>query len=354
MRLAPEFTSITGAPKHSPDGTLPAFMNCTLLLPNLLPHGEGAQAAWQAVDAPHLKQLLARAELTAGAGHGALDTLCRLFTLQRNAEHDWPLAPLLAIADGVDTAQGFWFTATPVHLQTQRHGLTLSDPASLRITDAEAAAFAQTLSQHLAQEGITLHTPRADRWYLRCEQPQAVTTQALADAIGRDVRPSLPQGVDGRRWHRILTEIQMLLHNHGTNTLREARGMAPVNSVWLSLGGAVPEPCSTHFDNVHSDDPVARALAQHAAIPYQPLPHRFEASSGTPLYVFEALPQQDGEAWAQRVAMLEREWIAPMQEALHRGAVKKIALLSSSLDGARQFSARSGDKWKIWRKNNYL
>ena len=104
MRLAPEFTSITGAPKHSPDGTLPAFMNCTLLLPNLLPHGEGAQAAWQAVDAPHLKQLLARAELTAGAGHGALDTLCRLFTLQRNAEHDWPLAPLLAIADGVDTA----------------------------------------------------------------------------------------------------------------------------------------------------------------------------------------------------------------------------------------------------------
>jgi hypothetical protein len=329
-------------------------MNCTLLLPNLLPHGEGAQAAWHAADAPHLKQLLARAEMTANAGHGTLDTLCQLFTLQREAGYDWPLAPLLANADGVDTAQGFWFTATPVYLRTQRHGLTLSDPASLRITDTEAAAFAQTLSKHVAQEGITLHTPRADRWYLRCEQPQAVTTQALADAIGRDVRPSLPQGLDGRRWHRILTEIQMLLHNHGTNALREARGMAPVNSVWLSLSGAMPEPCSTRFDCVHSDDPLARALARHAAVPHQPMPQRFQVSSGTPLYVFEALPRQDGEAWAQRVAALEHAWIAPMQEALRRGAIHKIKLLCSSLNGARQFSVHNGDKWKIWRKNSYL
>ena len=50
---------------------------------------------------------------------------------------------------------------------------------------------------------------------------------------GDDIRDCLPAGRDGAQIRKLTNELQMLLHEHPVNIRRAARGLAPVNSIWL-------------------------------------------------------------------------------------------------------------------------
>ena len=253
---------------HSPAN----HMQCTLHIPYLLPPREADGRIWRTVDAPQLKTLLARAQYTRSDGMDAGALLCAAFGIAR--QHDSPLAPILARKAGLPAANGYWLCATPVHLETRRNALLLAGPATLDISAAESAALAHTLAQHLHGENITLHAPQPQQWFVRADTPPAMTTSSLDTVIGRDVREFLPQGADSRRWHRILTEMQMLLHAHPVNQAREAGGRAPVNSVWLWAGGTLPAPGTAPYVTVWSDDDAACALAYHVGSRIEAAPAR--------------------------------------------------------------------------------
>jgi hypothetical protein len=236
-------------------------MQCTLYIPYLLPPREADGRIWPTVQAPQLKTLLARAQYTRSDGLDTGALLCQAFSIAR--QHDSPLAPLLARKAGLPAASGYWLCATPVHLETRRNALLLAGPATLDISAAESAALAGTLAEHLRGENLTLHAPQPQQWFVRSDTPPAMTTSSLDTVIGRDIREFLPQGADSRRWHRILTEMQMLLHAHPVNETREAQGRAPINSVWLWAGGTLPAPAAAPYATVWSDDDVVCALASH-------------------------------------------------------------------------------------------
>jgi len=44
----------------------------------------------------------------------------------------------------------------------------------------------------------------------------------------------MPQGTDAMRCQAILNQVQMLLHEHPVNQMREVVEQVPVNSIWLS------------------------------------------------------------------------------------------------------------------------
>ena len=334
-------------------------MDCTLFIPHLLPPRELGDAFWRTVDAPQLKTLLARATWTSDA---AIDTdawLCGMFGIAR--QQDFPLAPLLAAHENLDAGSGYWLCATPVHLETRRNALVLADPASLEITAAESAAFAATLADHLREESITLHAPQPGRWFLRCDAMPAMTTSSLGAVTGRDVRPFLPQGPDSARWHRILTEIQMLLHAHPLNDAREARGRLPVNSVWLWGGGTLPAPAPAVFDRVWSDDTTVRALAHHCACRLEPKPERVITATlegASHLFSFESLEalmrRGDVRAWSNAVTALNRDGFVPLLDALKARRLNTLTIVSTNDTGIRQFVIRGKDLLKFWRKNKYL
>jgi hypothetical protein len=48
------------------------------------------------------------------------------------------------------------------------------------------------------------------------------------------------QDVAGRPWRQLVNELQMLWFTHPVNQARQARGLAPVNSLWL-FGGATSD-----------------------------------------------------------------------------------------------------------------
>ena len=64
--------------------------------------------------------------------------------------------------------------------------------------------------------------------------------------------------VGTKRWHSILNEIQMVLHEHPVNEAREGRGEPPVNSVWLWGAGPMPGDVDAPFQSVSANDPITR------------------------------------------------------------------------------------------------
>ena len=48
---------------------------------------------------------------------------------------------------------------------------------------------------------------------------------------GEDIDRFLPAGRDGKAWHAVMNEVQMLFHDHPVNVAREARGI-PVPDCW--------------------------------------------------------------------------------------------------------------------------
>jgi hypothetical protein len=340
---------------HSPANP----MQCTLHIPYLLPPREWGDSVWQTVHAPHLKTLLARAQYGRSSGMDDCALLCEAFGIAR--QHDSPLAPLLARKAGLPAENGYWLCATPVHLETRRNALLLIGPAALDISAAESAALAATLAQHLGGDNISLHAPQPQQWFVCSATPPAMTTTSLDTVIGRDVRDFLPQGPDSRRWHRILTEMQMLLHAHAVNEAREAEGRTPINSVWLWAGGALPAPAAAPFAAVWSDDDAVHALAGHAGCRIAAAPARITPDTldqGTHFFstrlLVAPLRQGDLPAWSAAVAALDRDWFQPLLQGLRTRRVNRVHLISNHDAGAHRFTIHSYDLWKFWRKNKYL
>ena len=146
-----------------------------------------------------------------------------------------------------------------MHLRPDLYGVLLADARVLAIEPVEAALLAAAFDQTFAAEGLQLRVPRPDRWYLRLPADPGFRTHPLLDAIGRDINPLLPYGPSAPRWHALLTEIQMLFHQHPVNRVREERNQPLINSIWFWGGGACPTGVRAPAADLYANDPLTRA-----------------------------------------------------------------------------------------------
>ena len=72
--------------------------------------------------------------------------------------------------------------------------------------------------------------------------------------------PYLPTGKDGKQWHTVLNEMQILLHTAQVNIERERRGDLPINSLWFWGSGRLPQEIQrVDWARVHSEEPASFA-----------------------------------------------------------------------------------------------
>ncbi len=139
---------------------------------------------------------------------------------------------------------------TPVHLHLGTEQVTMTDPDTLSLDDADARALFDALQPLFADEGFDLLWGAALRWYLVHDSLADWPAASLDRVIGRNIDPWLTDAPGARLWPRLQSEAQMLLHAHAVNTRREAQGLSPVNSVWLSGCGAprhaTAQPATPH------------------------------------------------------------------------------------------------------------
>ena len=305
-----------------------------------------------------LGRLLARGRCMTLAPVGMEAWLCQAFEVGR--QHDWPVAPLTLMTDGGEPGDDYWLRCDPVHLRPQRSKLLLVDGGLIAPTPEEACALITALNSHFAQDGLVFCSPRPERWYLSLARAPALATHALPDVAGKDIDRYLPAGDDSLRWHRRLNEIQMLLHAHPVNEARVARNQPTINSVWLWGGGVKPVLHGRHFTCVWSDDALALALAARSdatshALPNTAAPLLAAATDNTDRQL-AVLPQLrsatgrgDFDLWRTELNSLERDWFAPLLEALRRKHLAGLALVALNANRCLRCDVTCSDFWKFWR-----
>lgn len=341
----------------------------TLVIPGLLgPWPKPAHTAPSVNRLPALEKLLSRAQqapvsgptgpLKSTVGPNYETLLCHLFGLPADAE--LPLAALTRLVDCGQPETGFWLRADPVFLQADMYRLVLHPAPTL--SQDEADRLGAAINHNFAGSGIRLETPQPARWYLHCQKPPspALRTTPLSTALGQDITSLLPSGPDARRWHALLTECQMLLHNHPCNRVRESQGLPLVNSIWLWGGGNLPASTpNPPYAELFGSDILLRGLARWTGSALNPLPDNgqeyLELSAGNGLIVLTdllpAVQNQDQQQWYALLQAIEQNWFATLLAALRRQQLETLNILAC--DG-RQFTVRRAGLRHFWRKANAL
>lgn len=331
-------------------------MHLTLFIPDLLPPDPMATTMADGRIAPVLRRSLGRGERQRFPAIASEVWLCQAFEVE--PREDWPVAALTAAVDGLAVEHDWWLRADPIHLQLQRHGTRVMAAPGLTLAAAEAAALAAALNAHFNSDGINIAAPCPTRWYLRLPESPGISTPTLDATAGRPM-PVLA-GSRASHWHRMLTEAQMVLHEHPVNSAREARGLPVVNSLLLWGGGRKPAVPGRHFSQVWSDDPLATALAVQSGAD-------FHAAPSSAALWFGARPKSGDrhlitldraqhtlryggpEAWLKVVDALEERWFGPLWQALD-GPLEELVIVATGPTQCLRCTLRRADRMKFWRR----
>jgi hypothetical protein len=284
---------------------------------------------------PELAQWLARAD----RAEGSRSQLSRMFDV---LPRGWPVAAATRQREAGDAANAAWLRADPVFVQPDMNGARLMawGPA-LSLTAHDAEALLPALKPLFGDTGFPIDAGAPSHWYLRLPLGAKLPKFASPDeALGADLFDHLPPGDDGRRWRALLSEAQVVLHNHPHNAQRIAQGLTPINSLWFWGGGPLPDHVRCEFSEVSSDDDAVHAFSYLAGATASPLPARWSNGEGDGHRAFDLRNARD-------LAALQSEWFAPIAAAVREGSLDSAIL--DFADGAR-YTLEVRQRWRFWRR----
>ena len=282
-----------------------------------------------------LDRLLSRSKPVHNGITGLDATLCRWFGFDARRQDNLPVAALTYRSDSGVAASGYIMRADPVHLRADQSSLRLFDADTFSVTQEEADELVAAFNSFYSGRGLQLLAPCPQRWYLSLAATPRITTAALAEVAGQDVNAYLPRGDDATDWRRLLNEVQMLLHDHPVNAVREQRGESAINSLWFWGGGLSPDSLQSRVARIATDQPLGMGLAQQAATPRIDVPATVEelfplAVDGVTLVINDVLASAtryaDVEHWLEALRALEKHWFAPLLAALLQGDLNSLEI----------------------------
>jgi hypothetical protein len=286
-----------------------------------------------------LARALGRADGLGPAEPGEQAQLLRHFEL---LPRGWPVAALTRQLDAGDAALAAWVRADPAHVRPDINGVRLLACGSGLGMDADdCRALLPALRPLFGDAGFPIDAPHPERWYLRLPRESRLPRFATPEqALGADLFEQLPDSDDaaGRRWRALLSEAQVVLHNHPWNASRAAAGKAFVNSLWFWGGGILPDHVSAHgLAQVASDDVLVRALAAAAGC-------RVVSCAGFALPGADALCDLRAE---RDLAGLARRWLQPALAAIADGDLAQLRLDFADGTGLQ---VERRQRWRLWRR----
>ncbi len=302
-------------------------------------HALADEGAW-----PTLRRICGRADSTHSAIAGYYPMLAREFGL--DTDDGLPVAALEALAYG-EASPEYRMRADPVHLIPAGDQLVMLDQGLLSLSQDEAKGLVGEVLTLFAEDGWEIDVRRPDCWHLRLPMAPGIRTTPVDEVFGRSIQHALPVGTDAMAWHTILTEVQGLLHISEINRVREVQGDYPVNSLWFWGGGHLPDPLTSEWQEVWTNDAFARGLAIHSNIPCKPLPETITVietvlPAGKSLLVI-TLPLMSA------LASMEKNWWAPLAVALMKGRLRKLTI---HWPGSPIYSITSAQyRWRPWRSS---
>ncbi len=316
----------------------------TLLAPRLADAMQDAQAGGAALP-PAFERLLARAShRTLEGGKRSSDALdvshIALLHALDLAAADYPEAAVMRAGAAGQLVEGCWLRADFLHLAAGMRdvaALALTGRHSLR--RAEREELMHFLAPDLQQGGFEWDRS-TDDVLLRARVPLEVSTVTPDAAARRGIADAMPQGADAVALRRLMTELQMLLHDHPVNSARAQRGVPAANALWLyGAGEAQPLPARS-LPRAVGDDAFLRGIyALHGQPCERAVAHAdlILPSLDAPTIV---LVDDDD------LVTFTRAWIEPVWDALRRGGLQRLDLLFGEWRGR----LTRADTFAFWRR----
>ncbi len=236
-----------------------------LLIPFACSNTPACESALRPLQLPHLEKLLRRLVLV-DTDAGDANSL--------SAPHERALARVYGMpapdgciawaADeitraGRDPGAAAWAWITPAHWDVGADHILMADPRALDLQETESRELLAAMQPFFAGDGIALEYAASGRWLARGPVFDKLPSASLDRVAGREIRAWMPS-VPGLR--RLQNEMQMLLYTHPVNDARSARGLATVNSFWVSGTGSLGAGMPTR----PQDEPVLIEALRDAAI----------------------------------------------------------------------------------------
>lgn len=283
---------------------------------------------------PQLGLVLARGDHTTHAS-GPDAQLARHFQLLPDR---WSHAALTRVvdADPAEASAHAWLRADPAHVRADINGVRLlATGAMLGVEPGDAQALLPALRPLFGDAGFTLDAPHPTRWYLRLPIESRLPAFTAPDqALGDDVFEHTPDAPEARRWRALMSEAQVVLHNHPHNASRLETGRVAINSLWFWGGGSLPDHLTARHPSLYSDDVLLHGLAHVGKLEAMPLCDLDEGAA-------DALVDLRSMGGA---AMLLERWLTPVGQR----AIRHEAMLDFA-DG-HQVSLKPAQRWRFWRR----
>jgi hypothetical protein len=255
--------------------------------------------------------------------------LLALLGLDAEARHGGAALEWLGL--GGEPRLGGWLRAEFVHLEVGSHDARLHVLTGLDAEDA--AELASALVAGLQYPGLSVlpsSDPRAcPGVFLHSDGGIHAACQVPAFDDLVELRDVLPQGKDGPTLRRLFTEAQMLLHEHPVNVARERRKLRAANAIWLTgaseYAGVLPVPLPA----VASGGPYLNGLCRLHGGRVLAVPASATAADLPALVELPALGDADP---APELDRLERDWFAPLADALGAGRIGAVVIQLDDLE----------------------
>lgn len=235
----------------------------------------------------------------------------------------------------------WWIAAAdPVCMEPRLDRLFLHAPGPGDVSRQELQQLLDALQESLGDDGAIGFARLDDFAYVRREEALVTAALPAAQLDGRNPDGHLPSGDDAAATLNLVSEIEMTLHEQPVNVERLARGLPPVNSLWLWGGGFAPQKSMEPMPPLFGDEPTLLGF--------------WESVGGTarswPGSLGACLDASDGGF----VAVLPHSTapeefvvaLAALRDALHAGRVDRVRLTAA--DGVRA-TLRRADRFRVWR-----
>lgn len=259
----------------------------------------------------------------------------------RSVAEKYPSAAVMRTGVTNERAAGFWLRVQPIHFIAGLDRITtVVLRGAGRMNAAERSALDPVFAEHLQSTGLELHAAN-DEWLLGSASPLSLQTVTPEFAAANPFSEILPRGADAGPVRRLMTEMQMLLHEHPVNERRQARGAPAINAVWVHGEGMLSGPSSVSLPAGYGEDPFLRGIYRL----------HDQAVGAKPADAKSLLAQLRGPTVAvidaPDVDALETQWLAPLARALLSGAISRLTLMFD----VWQVSVERADMFKLWRRD---
>ncbi len=242
---------------------------------------------------------------------------------------------------------GVWIAAAdPVYMEAQLDRLFLHTLCAEDLSRSEMRRLFDGLQETLGGDDALGFARLGGYGYIRSQQPM-VTASVPAIVLDRqNPDESLPPADTAADTLRLISEIEMALHEQPVNSERQSRGQPPVNSLWIWGGGYAPEQSSVRVPTLYADDPLFRGY--------------WHSVSGTvmawPGTIASCLDAGEGGFVAAvpanaRDSVVLHSDLSALRDALRSGRLRQAVLVTA--DGIRATLRRS-DCLRVWRRTSTL